>query len=100
MWRTRSRPCPAFALCAGPALYYLAHVAFRWRNRHTLAHRRIVVAALLLAFFPVATETSALVALAGVAAAEAGLLLYESSGSATRGPGCTRRSRPRRRCRP
>ena len=47
---------PAFALCAGPALYYLAHVAFRWRNRHTLAHRRIVVAALLLAFIPVATE--------------------------------------------
>ncbi len=68
---------PAFALCAGPALYYLAHVAFRWRNRHTLAHRRIVVAALLLAFIPVATETSALVAVAGVAAAEAGLVLYE-----------------------
>ena len=68
---------PAFALCAGPALYYLAHVAFRWRNRHTIARRRIVVAALLLAFIPVATETSALVALAGVAAAEAGLLLYE-----------------------
>ena len=68
---------PAFALCAGPALYYLAHVAFRWRNRHTLARRRIVVAALLLAFIPVATETSALVAVAGVAAAEAGLVLYE-----------------------
>jgi len=68
---------PAFALCAGPALYYLAHVAFRWRNRHTIARRRIVVAALLLAFIPVATETSALVAVAGVAAAEAGLVLYE-----------------------
>jgi len=68
---------PAFALCAGPALYYLAHVAFRWRNRHTIARRRIVVAALLLAFIPVATETSALVAVAGVAAAQAGLLLYE-----------------------
>jgi low temperature requirement protein LtrA len=68
---------PAFALCAGPALYYLAHVAFRWRNRHTIARRRIVVAALLVAFIPVATETSALVAVAGVAAAQVGLLLYE-----------------------
>jgi low temperature requirement protein LtrA len=68
---------PAFALCAGPALYYLAHVAFRWRNRHTLARRRIVVAAVLLAFIPVATETSALVAVAGVAFAEALLILYE-----------------------
>jgi low temperature requirement protein LtrA len=68
---------PAFALCAGPALYYLAHVAFRWRNRHTLARRRIVVAALLLAFIPVATETSALVALAAVAFAEVALLAYE-----------------------
>jgi low temperature requirement protein LtrA len=68
---------PAFALCAGPALYYLAHVAFRWRNRHTLARRRIVVAALLLAFIPVATETSALVAVAGVAFVEVALLAYE-----------------------
>jgi hypothetical protein len=68
---------PAFALCAGPALYYLAHVAFRWRNRHTLARRRIVDAALILAFIPVATQTSALVAVAGVALLEAGFLLYE-----------------------
>jgi low temperature requirement protein LtrA len=68
---------PAFALCAGPALYYLAHVAFRWRNRHTLAPRRIVIAGVLLAFIPVATETSALVAVAGVAFAEASLLVYE-----------------------
>jgi low temperature requirement protein LtrA len=68
---------PAFALCAGPALYYLAHVAFRWRNRHTLARRRIVIAAVLLAFIPVATETSALVAVAAVAFAEAALLAYE-----------------------
>jgi low temperature requirement protein LtrA len=68
---------PAFALCAGPALYYLAHVAFRWRNRHTLALRRIVVAAILLAFIPVAHEADALFAIAAVAAIEAGLLLYE-----------------------
>jgi low temperature requirement protein LtrA len=68
---------PAFALCAGPALYYLAHVAFRWRNRHTLARRRIVVAAILLAFIPVAHEADALFAIAAIAAIEAGLLLYE-----------------------
>jgi low temperature requirement protein LtrA len=68
---------PAFALCAGPALYYLAHVAFRWRNRHTLAPRRILIAALLLAFFPLAHEIDALLALAVVAAVEIILLLYE-----------------------
>ncbi len=68
---------PAFALCAGPALYYLAHVAFRWRNRHTLARRRIVVAALLLAVIPLATHADALVAVATVAAVESGLILYE-----------------------
>ena len=68
---------PAFALCAGPALYLLAHVAFRWRNRHTLARRRIVVAALLMAFFPLATEVDALVALAAIAASQVGLLAYE-----------------------
>jgi low temperature requirement protein LtrA len=68
---------PAFALCAGPAVYLLAHVAFRWRNRHTLARRRIVVAALLFAFIPLATEVSALAAIAGVAASQVGLLAYE-----------------------
>ena len=62
---------------AGPALYYLAHVAFRWRNRHTLAPRRILTAALLLAFFPLAHEIDALLALAVVAAVEMILLLYE-----------------------
>ena len=77
MWRTRSRRCRHSPCARARPRIYLAHVAFRWRNRHTLAHRRIVVAALLLAFIPVATETSALVAVAGVAAAEAGLLLYE-----------------------
>jgi low temperature requirement protein LtrA len=68
---------PAFALCAGPALYYLAHVAFRWRNRHTLARRRIVVAVILLALFPFADDVDALLALGGVAAALTGLLAYE-----------------------
>ena len=35
---------PAVALCAGPALYLLGHIAFRLRNVGTLNKQRLVVA--------------------------------------------------------
>ena len=55
---------PAVALLGGTALYVLGHAAFRWRNMHTLAKRRLAVAALLAALVPVALEVPALVTLA------------------------------------
>jgi low temperature requirement protein LtrA len=42
------RAVPTFALLGGAALYLLAHVAFRWRNVHTLNRRRLGLALLLL----------------------------------------------------
>jgi low temperature requirement protein LtrA len=59
---------PAFALLGGTALYSLAHVAFRWRNVHTLNTRRLGLAVLLLALLPLAVEIAAL-ATAGIVAA-------------------------------
>ena len=43
---------PAVALLGGTALYLLAHVAFRWRNVHTLNRQRLACAALLVALVP------------------------------------------------
>jgi low temperature requirement protein LtrA len=69
---------PAVALFGGIALYYVAHVAFRWRTGHSLGSERLVAALVSLALIPVATEVDSLVAL-GLAAALAALLIgYES----------------------
>jgi low temperature requirement protein LtrA len=68
----------AVALCGGVALYLLAHVAFRWRNRHTLARRRLVVAGLLLAVIPLALEIDALASLGIVAVLMLALITYET----------------------
>src|SRR3954470_1190348 len=62
----------AVGLCGGPALYLLAHVAFRLRNVHTLNPRRLVAAGLLIALIPVATVVPALLALALVTGVLAG----------------------------
>jgi low temperature requirement protein LtrA len=69
---------PAAALYGGIAMYYLGHVAFRLRNIGTWAPRRVVVAVLLLALIPLATEVDALLALAVAAAIPASLLVYEA----------------------
>ena len=68
----------AVGLCGGLAIYLLAHVAFRLRNLRTLNRQRLVIAAVLLAFVPVATEIRALSALAVAAAISAGLVAYEA----------------------
>jgi low temperature requirement protein LtrA len=57
---------PAFGLLGGTAIYLLAHVALRLRNAHTLNRQRLVLALVLLAFWPLATEITALAALAVV----------------------------------
>jgi low temperature requirement protein LtrA len=67
----------ATALLGGAALYLLAHVAFRWRNLHTVNRQRTAVAVLCLALVPVGTELPALATLALLAAILAGLVAFE-----------------------
>jgi low temperature requirement protein LtrA len=68
---------PAFALLGGGAVYFAGHVAFRWRNVHTLSVQRLVVVVVLLALVPAATAVDALVALAALAAVCTALIAYE-----------------------
>jgi low temperature requirement protein LtrA len=69
---------PAVALLGGPALYLLAHVAFRWRNVHRFNAPRLLCAIVLLALIPVAVEVPALATLAIVVVLLAGLIAYEA----------------------
>ena len=57
---------PAFALLGGMAAYLLAHVSFRYRHIHTINTRRVILAVVLVALLPVATEIAALATLAVV----------------------------------
>jgi low temperature requirement protein LtrA len=68
---------PAAALLGGSAVYLLAHVAFRWRNIHTLNRARLVVAVLLVVLVPVAAELPSLVTVALLAAILVALVTYE-----------------------
>jgi low temperature requirement protein LtrA len=72
----------AFALCGGLALYVLALSAFKRRNVGSWNARRLLVAAVLLAFWPLATQIPALAALAVVAALACGLIAWEALGLA------------------
>jgi low temperature requirement protein LtrA len=69
---------PAVALLGGPALYLLAHVAFRWRNVHRFNAQRLLCAVVLLALIPVAVEIPALATLGVVVALLAALIAYEA----------------------
>jgi low temperature requirement protein LtrA len=71
---------PAAALLGGAALYLLAHVAFRWRNMHTLSGRRLVCATVLVALVPatVALGISSLATLSALAAILTALIAYEA----------------------
>jgi low temperature requirement protein LtrA len=69
---------PAFCLSGGVALYLAAHVAFRWRNTHTIGRRRAGAAAVCLALFPAATAVPAIVALALVTSVVCGVIAYEA----------------------
>jgi low temperature requirement protein LtrA len=71
---------PAAALLGGAALYLLAHVAFRWRNMHTLSRRRLVCSTVLIALVPVTVLLGipSLGTLAILAAILTALILYEA----------------------
>ena len=70
---------PAVAMLGGATLYLVAHVAFRWRNIHTLNRHRLTVAVLLVALLPAAVELPALATLAIMAAILSALIVYEAS---------------------
>jgi low temperature requirement protein LtrA len=67
----------ATAMLGGVAVYLLAHVAFRYRNVHSVNIHRLACAALLLVFIPVAVEVPALVTLAFIAGALTVLIALE-----------------------
>jgi low temperature requirement protein LtrA len=69
---------PATALLGGTAIYLLAHVAFRWRNIHTLNRQRLAMAIVLPFLIPLAHELPSLASLAGLAALLVGLVAYEA----------------------
>jgi len=72
------KDAPALALVGGLALYLLAHVAFRWRNVHSLNRQRTALAILLLALYPLALQIPALATLAIVTALMGALIAYET----------------------
>ena len=67
----------ASATLGGIALYLLSHVAFRWRNVHSLNARRLVCALVMLALIPLATEISALATVTIIAGLLVVLIAYE-----------------------
>ena len=69
---------PAFALIGGFAIYLLAHVAFRFRNVHTINRRRLGLGIGLFALLPLAVEIPALATLAILTAIACGLIAYEA----------------------
>ena len=69
---------PAVALFGGTTMYLLAHVAFRYRNVHTLNRQRLLTGVVLVALIPLAVEIPALAALGLVAALLALLIAYEA----------------------
>jgi len=70
----------ATAMLGGAALYLLAHIAFRWRNIHTLNRQRLVAAAALLILLAadLSIAPSALVTIAALAAVLTALIAYEA----------------------
>ena len=69
---------PAAAVLGGTSIYLLAHVAFRWRNVHTLSSQRLVCAVLFVALVPAALELPALATASIIAAVLIALVAYEA----------------------
>ena len=69
---------PAFALLGGLATYLLGHVAFRWRNIHSINRQRLLLAIVMLALLPVAVEIPALATLAISATLLAAIVAFET----------------------
>jgi len=68
---------PAAALVGGVALYLLGHVAFRWRQVHSLSRQRSLAAVATLLLYPVALEVPALLTLGLVLGVLCLLIAYE-----------------------
>ena len=66
------------ALCTGPALYLIAHVAFLWRTTGRIFRRRTLGAAVLLALIPAAATLPAVAALGIVSAVCSFVVAYEA----------------------
>ena len=72
------RTVPALALCVGPALYLVGHIAFRRRNVGSWSRTRPIATIVLLAFIPAASELDALAALAVVTLIVVTLVAFET----------------------
>jgi low temperature requirement protein LtrA len=68
---------PAAALVGGVAVYLLGHVAFRWRQVHTLSRQRSLAALAVLVLYPVALAVPALVTVGLVLLLLCLLIAYE-----------------------
>jgi low temperature requirement protein LtrA len=71
---------PAFALLGGAAVYLLGLVAFRYRHVKSINGRRLLLALILFALLPLATEIAAIAILAIVAALLWALVAVETRG--------------------
>lgn len=69
---------PAVAVLGGTAIYLVGHVAFRWRNVHTLSRQRLVCAVLVLLLIPAALELPALATAGILAVVLIALVAYEA----------------------
>jgi hypothetical protein len=74
---------PLAAMYAGAAIYLYAHIAFRYRNVHSVNKQRMVVATGLLVLLPFMLRVPALAALAVLAGVLVGLITYEANKFAT-----------------
>jgi low temperature requirement protein LtrA len=70
----------ASEMLGGMAMYLLAHVAFRWRNIHTLNRQRLLCAAVLLALLPLESQIAppSLATLGAMDALVVALIAYEA----------------------
>ncbi len=68
----------ATALIGGFSMYLLAHVAFRMRNVHSMAWRRLFVGIGVLALIPAGVELPALATLSILTAIACALIAYET----------------------
>jgi low temperature requirement protein LtrA len=68
----------SFALLGGVAIYLLGHVALRLRNAHTVNRQRLILALVLLALVPAATQVTALTTLAVITVPLWAMIAYET----------------------
>jgi low temperature requirement protein LtrA len=69
---------PAFALLGGVAAYLLGHVAFRFRQIHTINTHRLVLALVFVALLPLAVAIPPLLILGIVDAVLCAMIVYET----------------------